>query len=622
MKKGFLRFFGILLTIAMIVNMIPVSGFATEYGEDDAQSLEDSLDATYLPEEDGTVTEELCILGEVEENRTEFTKEFALNGGLRMAVVYPDAVHYQEDGQWREIDNTLQVCNGAYTNTAGCWDIRLPQQMTGDSPISITKDGYTLEFRMAGELCQTGDLAAMSTVSEGCATVSPQTAEAQVQPMAEAEADVGAEEQIFEKLQSRLTYANVYQGTSVVYDLDSNRLKESIIIQQYSASLQGYLYLLNVGQLVPVLDASGQIDFYDEEQNRIVMVMPAPYLLDGEEAFCDDVEVLLEPVGDGIYALTYLLPQSWLADEDRVWPVVLDPVVFAKSSTRNISDRGISEHKNFGYTDTTMECGYDLEYGIERFFIKFNELPELTWEDLLVGATMRLCKPQNSDTTVSVEVHKVNGTWESSTLTWSNKPSFDTIVSDYALVKDAGYYTWDVTDIVRGWYSGTNTGMMFKASDEVESAGADNWKQFYTSDYSDDSNSSPILTILYRNCVGIEPYYTYAAMGVGSAGTAYIADYSGQLKVSKSILSYASTVNPFTLALNYNSDYFFMNNGEAYQPPEELGLSMRVGAGFTLNAIQKLETEVISNTTYLKYTDGDGTVHYFRKDANKDATGT
>ena len=126
MSKQFLRFCGILLVIAMIANMIPVPSLATEYNEDGVESVNNSASTAVFPEEDGDVPREMCILGEVEENRTEFTKEFALDGGLRMAVVYPDAVHYQEDGQWKEIDNTLRAENGAYTNTAGVWNVRLP----------------------------------------------------------------------------------------------------------------------------------------------------------------------------------------------------------------------------------------------------------------------------------------------------------------------------------------------------------------------------------------------------------------------------------------------------------------------------------------------------------------
>ena len=56
------------------------------------------------------------------------------------------------------------------------------------------------------------------------------------------------------------------------------------------------------------------------------------------------------------------------------------------------------------------------------------------------------------------------------TLTWANKPDFDPNIVDYEVITTQKWYQWNVTDIVRGWYSGANTGMMFKATEDVEKA--------------------------------------------------------------------------------------------------------------------------------------------------------
>ena len=72
----------------------------------------------------------LQIIREDPERRGEYYKEFVLNGGLRMAAVYADAVHYQKDGQWEPIDNTLKLSGGAYVNTTGVWQVSLPQQFS------------------------------------------------------------------------------------------------------------------------------------------------------------------------------------------------------------------------------------------------------------------------------------------------------------------------------------------------------------------------------------------------------------------------------------------------------------------------------------------------------------
>ena len=105
-------------------------------------------------------------------------------------------------------------------------------------------------------------------------------------------------------------------------------------------------------------------------------------------------------------------------------------------------------------------------------------------------------------------------------------------------------------------------------------------------------------------------------MGAGHAGTAYLADATGQLKVVKEVASYASTANPFSVNLVYNSDYF-VNRTSAYLPH---GSSMDFGSGWTLDCVQTLVSQTIGGREYLRYTDGDGTEHYFSKDSSKDSS--
>lgn len=58
------------------------------------------------------------ILQEEVALREEYTKHFALDNGAMMAVVYPYAVHYEENGAWEDIDNTLYQTQAEYTVAA------------------------------------------------------------------------------------------------------------------------------------------------------------------------------------------------------------------------------------------------------------------------------------------------------------------------------------------------------------------------------------------------------------------------------------------------------------------------------------------------------------------------
>ena len=209
-----------------------------------------------------------------------------------------------------------------------------------------------------------------------------------------------------------------------------------------------------------------------------------------------------------------------------------------------------------------------------------------------------------------------------SKMTWRrDQPEYDTTNAiDYAFGK-AGkeYVTWHLTELVKKWYiEGTDNTTIALAMTNEDEIGTYTYYASATF-YAYAGSIPPILTISYRNNTGIEPYYTYATLGAGEAGTAYISDHTGQLKIAKELVSYASSTNPFSLSLVYNSDYFSRSSSD-YCPPSKLGLSMNVGSGWTLDCIQRVEAETISNISYLKYTDGDGTIHYFCKDSSKDSS--
>ena len=168
MSKQFAKLCSIVLTLVMLFHMLP------------HQILADMISTEEMEIPSGGITTEteeldtsaLTVVEEVTDKRTEFSKEFKMSNGLHMATVYNSAVHYEKNGTWEEIDNTLVATvsgtDSVYTNTAGVWDITFPAQLSSNNWISVTKDGYTLRFGMAGQLTNNGAVVA----SEGAAAMS------------------------------------------------------------------------------------------------------------------------------------------------------------------------------------------------------------------------------------------------------------------------------------------------------------------------------------------------------------------------------------------------------------------------------------------------------------------
>ena len=162
MKNWWHRICCLVLVIAMMVSFLPLNALA-EQNQGDDSSVSTSLDVTEPETHQYESYEKSKIVNEHIDGRTEFSKEFLLDSGISMSVVYGSPVHYEKDGKWEEIDNTLKVnSNNTINNTAGVWDVRFPQRISSTNQIQINKDGYTLSFGMAGELRKQGNLEVMS----------------------------------------------------------------------------------------------------------------------------------------------------------------------------------------------------------------------------------------------------------------------------------------------------------------------------------------------------------------------------------------------------------------------------------------------------------------------------
>ena len=409
--------------------------------------------------------------------------------------------------------------------------------------------------------------------------------------------DKTLQETFSEKLSSTAEYASVFNGVNVRYDLNSNSLKESVIIAAAPTGRTGYQYLLEAKNLVLELQEDNSIYAYaigHTEGDEPVFFMPAPYLFDQDKAYCDDIELILKETDEG-YLLTYLLPQEWMAHEARAYPVVLDPVVHAELSFTNIADQTVFSITQLSYT-WSMLCIGQGSYGIGRSFVKYKNLPALTSADVIVDAKMALYKIQTSSSTSEIDVHSVYDTWESNTINWSNKPDYDPIVEDYQIAGAQGWYYWDVTDIAQGWYAGENTGMMFKMEDSQEAAARGLYREFCSSDYS--AGTLPYLSIAYINNCGLESIWDYTSHSAGAAGTGYINDYTGNLAWVYNGLGFSG--NRMPVAINH-----------VYNANDKANNDFGMGYGWRSNYNQ-LVYQWSTDSSYYVWEDEDATRHYFK----------
>jgi hypothetical protein len=140
--KNYLKVISIILTFAIILQSIPIAV--------SAQSILDDL-TEIQPET--TVAEEATIVEEDISLREENKKYFLMSDKTYLIAMYNTPVHYFENGQWVDIDNSLSEDSDSegdtvFKNKKSAFEIKFSKKAKKNKLVSIKKDGYKLDWSL------------------------------------------------------------------------------------------------------------------------------------------------------------------------------------------------------------------------------------------------------------------------------------------------------------------------------------------------------------------------------------------------------------------------------------------------------------------------------------------
>ncbi|HAS38485.1 MAG TPA: hypothetical protein DCS04_07820 [Ruminococcaceae bacterium] len=134
-----MKVIAVILTVIMIVGILPMTVLAEELNET-------QLMKTVEIESDKK--EKSPIVGEVTDKRDENTKFFERRDGSYTAVITSEPIHYEDNGEWKEIDNTLIKTNNKITNKENSFSVDFPTSIDSNSTVSVADGDSTLSFSM------------------------------------------------------------------------------------------------------------------------------------------------------------------------------------------------------------------------------------------------------------------------------------------------------------------------------------------------------------------------------------------------------------------------------------------------------------------------------------------
>ena len=703
-----IRMLAFILVIVMMLEMGPVQVFATG-----SETTPETAGTTMSEETASAETSEIpevYIEGEVTELRSEYEKHYRLTDGSFMAVQYQVPVHYEDDGQWVDIDNTLeavtmfggdsvyQAVNGENVQAfaSDLSDGTIMTMATDDHMISMSiwtydsveeaviedepensdiGEDYTVETEpeatqesvpeetadseeateasnpdndLAGDVAlveeEWADMSVLSlddaeNVQED-ATVDEQqddtivaqilTEEVAEDPVADAEETEHWEldDVMPDTLSSSILYEDVFPGVDLRYDTFSYNVKESIILKQ-PMDLDEYTYsfLLTLDGLEPELQEDGSILLFDDA-DEVQYTIPAPYMWDAENVYSDAVIYELEETNDG-WILTVCADENWLEAEDRAYPVTIDPSYTRGSGSMDFAvsaEKKTPSDSSDSSVPGYFSCGYSKTYGHIEGYIRFNSLKNIPVGSTIIEAKFdpdSLYQITHADCRLDVYMmtEGLNSSEWDNYVAWNARPATEDDAMDFIFMPENGSpgldpKAWDITPAVMQWYKDpdTNYGINIKP---VTDAAAENVQAFIRF-----KNNNATLSVTYRNSVGIESYYTYETQSASRAGTGYVGDFTSELTVFKSDLSYSSTTIPFSLSHVFNSvfagkEIYAFDFDDTYAADYS---HMKFGNGWQLSVQESVFYRAYETDGDLVYRDSDGTLHHFKWDPNTSAT--
>ena len=476
---------------------------------------------------------EAAAAEEVEDKRTRRTRTKKLPDGRLVMESFAGSIHFKdEDGEWQPIDNELVEAEGdsyAFRNKANDYKLKLPGGLE-NAPVRV---------------------------SEGDSWVTYQLKDAK------AHGDKGNGE----GQESQALYRNALPHVDVAYRAASDAVKEELILQNRNAQDEFRFRLETSPDLTPTEREGGAIGFVNED-DETVMSFEAPFMKDSsgsDDGFSNEVSLELDR-DDSAWTLVLRADRDFLDDEDRTYPVVIDPTMkFREGSVKDCYIKSGDAANTSFCRDSQLIAG--VNNNVRHTLVDFDAAAGLDPNIHVLSAELKLHKAGSNQPAASrFGVFPLAADWDASDVTWNNRePGNSWIrpggdigpVADQEGEEDSGNTYWYPTAAVQDWADGTTkdygllVAKMSAADGDLltlhssESSNVDNWPQ---------------LKVNYTDRIGMLDSYQFPSEQLWDRMQLHVNLASGNLVLEADDLSLPGVAgHDLGLARFYNSR--FRGNG-------------------------------------------------------------
>ncbi|MFA7106226.1 MAG: RHS repeat-associated core domain-containing protein [Candidatus Izemoplasmatales bacterium] len=459
---------------------------------------------------------------EIISERTATSKTFLKEDGTYEVALYDDVVHYYENNQWNDIDNSLGLVEDEYETNSNIFKLKFPKKLDDNKKIKLDYYDYSIDW-------------SIFNINDTSIAIDDNNSES-----------TKINELI--NINQGLVYSNVQSGVDLEYVITGSQIKENIILNQYISDYSlTFKYELNNLSLIE--DSDGNIIFVNENLEEIFSLDDL-YMIDNDGNDSFDVEITFVETKKDTYLITITPNDDWLSSAS--YPVSIDPSIVLQTNNTNIRDKYVWSTSGSSTTTNYIKSGVNNSYKY-RSYIEFgiDSLPDnisINYAHL----ELNLYSKYTVTNDVQVNARMVNQTTSFDSISGQNLTDVDSRIIDYFFVDPTDTntedYMLDITRAISIWYEdGVDDGVL-ELRHEDEST--QNYVYFDSLDYS--TGAKPKLTIGYIYTAGIKDYWTYNSQQVGDYSTGYVSDYSGMLNIVRNDLSFQTERQSLSLVFGYN----------------------------------------------------------------------
>ena len=575
------KILSLVMALIMLFVAMPTYIFAFENETEAEINDDEQAEASIVSDNEVYVVEEDVSL------REENAKHFKLSDGTMKAVSYAQAVHYKdENGNWIDIDNTLSLSGSEYTANNKT-EIKFANKSGSNGLLSIKDGEYKIDFTP------------LNTNKVNVVIENPQKNNSRKFD------DVKKLNDIV----SRATYKGIYDGIDLEYILVGNNIKENIIVNDKQEEYK-YSFEIKLNKLNAELK-NNEIILTDSDTGEKVYEIPAPYMLDANGEYSNNVEYTLTQNSKWKYTFTVTADPEWINAEERQFPVTIDPTITVGTITKEIfvMEDGVYDNYQSLIIGNFMGFYYDVP-GFIKFDTTLTTSPKTILTDVMLSLHVSYVENETgNDLKIGVfnaleyETGGEISSWYEETdegtysINYNNTSNFyeSTPLSEQTIT-ETGVYSWNITNWYTDWINGeiTNHGFCIKgvglptADDTSISNKRANIR--VTTSFNTDDYMIPTIEISYRYLVGVEDYYAYAENTLGDVGKSYVNLYDGSLTYINNLTSIAVSENlTYDINMVYNS----------------------IDKTWTPSFAENIEPHTALGVEQYIWTDEDGTKHLF-----------